>query len=89
MKILYTSHFIRSYKKLPKEIKELAKKKEKIFRKNPFDPRLKTHKLQGRFKGKLEKYWSFSIGYKYRIIFRFLNRNTVRFYKVGTHRIYQ
>jgi len=89
MKILYSSKFVRSYKKLPNKIKDLAKKKEKIFRKNPFDSRLKTHKLLGKFKGKLKNYWSFSIGYKYRIIFRFAEKDIIYFYKVGTHRIYQ
>lgn len=43
-------HFNKQYKKLPQEIKEQAKKKEKIFRQNPFDSRLKTHKLHGRQK---------------------------------------
>ncbi|MAF20675.1 MAG: hypothetical protein CMI55_03270 [Parcubacteria group bacterium] len=89
MKILYSSKFIRGYKKLPDEAKKLAEKKEKVFRQNPFSPELKTHKLHGKFKGKIEKYWSFSIGYKYRIVFRFTDKNTVRFYLIGTHRIYQ
>ena len=85
MKILYSSKFVRSYKKLPNKIKDLAKEKEKIFRKNPFDPKLKAHKLSGKFKN----YWSFSIGYKHRIIFRFAEINVIYFYKIGTHRIYQ
>jgi hypothetical protein len=37
--------FERHYKKLPKEIKIKSEEKERIFRENPFDPRLKTHKL--------------------------------------------
>lgn len=88
MKILYSSKFIRSYKKLPDEVKKSAEEKEKIFRQNPFDLRLKTHKLHGKFRGKIEKYWSFSVGYKYRIVFRFTDKNTARFYLIGTHRIY-
>lgn len=43
MKILYLSKFAREYKKLPKEIQELSEKKEKFFRENPFDKKLKTH----------------------------------------------
>jgi len=89
MKICYSSRFKREYKKLPEKIKCLARKNEKIFRKNPFESKLKTHKLQGKFRKKIEKYWSFSIGYKYRIIFRFMDKNVVRFYLIGTHRIYQ
>ena len=89
MEVIYSNRFIRDYKKLPKKVKELAKKKEDIFRQNPFDSRLKTHKLHGKFKGRIEKYWSFSVGYKYRIVFRFIDKNIVRFYLIGTHRIYQ
>ena len=89
LKIIYSSKFIRSYKKLPDKIKRLAEEKEKIFCQNPFDPRLKTHKLHGMFRGKIEKYWSFSVGYKHRIVFRFTDKNTIRFYLIGTHRIYQ
>lgn len=67
MEIVYTSKFARMYKKLPKEIKLLAEKKERLFRANPWDPALDTHKLHGR----LREFWSFSIGYKYRVIFEF------------------
>ncbi len=89
MNIIRSSKFGREYKKLPSKIKKLAEEREKIFRRDPFNPRLKKHKLHGKFKGKIEKYWSFSIGYKYRIVFRFIDKNTVRFYLIGTHRIYQ
>lgn len=85
MKILYLPKFEREYKKLPKEIRELAKEKEIIFRKNPFDPKLKTHKLHGPF----NNFWSFHIDRKYRLIFDFANKSTVRFYSVGSHDIYE
>jgi len=42
--------FERSYRRLPTNIKEKAKEKECVFRKNLFDPRLKTHKLSGKDK---------------------------------------
>jgi len=85
MKILYLPKFARQFKKLPKDIKDAAIEKEKIFRKNPFDPKLKTHKLKGR----LSDFWSFSILYSYRIIFDFSDENTIRFYSVGDHDIYE
>ncbi len=89
MKIYYSNKFIRDYKRLPNKVKELAEEKESIFLKNPFNPKLKTHKLHGKFKGKIEKYWSFSVDYKYRIIFRFISKEEVRFYLIGTHKIYK
>lgn len=86
MEIIYSSKFAREYRKLPKDIKILAEEQETIFRKDPYDTRLKTHKLKGKFDGFL----SFSIGYKYRIIFEFAkDRKTVYFHTVGDHDIYQ
>lgn len=86
MKIIYSSKFAREYKKLPKNIKDIAERKEMIFRKNPFDSKLKTHKL----KGKLKNFLSFSIEYKYRIIFEFSkDEKTAYFHSIGDHDIYQ
>lgn len=51
MEIIYSPKFAREYKKLPVNIKDTAKQQEKIFRQNPFDPKLKTHKLKGRLSG--------------------------------------
>jgi len=70
---------------LPLKIKLTAEKKEKIFRKKPFDPRLKTHKLSG----KLRDYHSFSIDRQYRIIFEFAEKDVIWFHSVGTHAIYR
>ena len=84
MRVLYHPKFVREYKKLPNNIKDQAEEKEKIFRDNPFDPRLKIHKL----KGPLSGFWVFSINHKYRIIFDFADINTVHFYSVGDHDIY-
>ena len=84
MKIYYSTKFGKEYKKLPKQIKLIAEKKEKLFCENPFSLQLKTHKLTG----KLKDYWSFSIDYRYRIIFEFADKNIVWFHSVGTHSIY-
>lgn len=86
MEIIYSSKFAREYKKLPPEVKAIAELQEVIFRQNPFDQKLKTHKL----KGKLSGFLSFSIGYKYRIIFEFSkDKKTIYFHAVGEHDIYQ
>ncbi|MCF7906753.1 type II toxin-antitoxin system mRNA interferase toxin, RelE/StbE family [Patescibacteria group bacterium] len=86
MEILYLPKFKKQYKKLPSKIKDLAEKKEKIFRKNPFNPKLETHRLHG----KLSNFWAFSINYEYRIIFDFADKkkNVVRFYLTGKHDLY-
>ena len=83
-KIYYSSHFARAFKKLPLEIKKRAIAREKIFRSNCFDARLKTHKL----KGTLQEYWSFPIDRSVRILFEFSEENSVGFIDVGDHDIY-
>lgn len=84
-KIYPTAHFIKAYKSLHEEIKVRSKHREKIFKANPFDSRLKTHRL----KGKLKDYWSYSVDYQYRILFRFIDNETVLYHDIGTHDIYK
>ena len=77
--------FERQYKKLPKGIKVLAKEREFVFRDNPFDLRLETHKLHGKEK----EVWAFSVTRSYRIKFIFLAKRSVLFLDIGTHEIYK
>ncbi len=82
--ISFSSSFIRAYRKQIKaepNIESIFDEKLKIFIENPFDPRLKTHKLSG----KLSDIWSFSINYYIRITFSFVNDNKVIFENIGKH----
>jgi len=83
--IEYSKRFLKSLKKLSDEVIGQAEEKEKIFKNNPFDLQLKTHKLSGREK----EIWAFRINYKYRIKFIFLNNNEVLFLDIGTHEFYK
>ena len=83
--IEYSSKFLKSLAKLPKRIVKIAEEKEKIFKENPFDPRLRTHKLRGKEK----ETWAFWITYSYRIKFIFLSDEEVLFIDIGTHEIYK
>lgn len=85
MKIVYSPQFARQYRDLPLNLKLIAEKKETIFRANPFDTRLKTHKLKGR----LKNFWALWLDRKNRIIFEFGEQATVYFHSVGDHSIYQ
>jgi addiction module RelE/StbE family toxin len=82
--IYYTPEFIRLWRKIPKQIKNKAVKREKIFRENPFHPQLKTHKLKGALSG----FYSFYIDYHWRIVFHFQGKD-IYFDAIGTHAIYQ
>lgn len=85
MEIYYSSKFYREYKKLSVKTKILAEAREKIFRNNPRDIRLKTHALTGELKG----YWAFSIDHKTRIVFEFKKEDVIWFHSVGSHDIYK
>jgi len=83
--ITITRKFERQYHKLSSGIKEKAQRREKIFRRNPFDPVLETHKLHGKEKEAL----AFSVDYSYRIKFIFLDNGRVLFLEIGPHDIYR
>ena len=85
MNIYYSPEFLRRFKKLSRELKLKALEKEKIFRENYRDPRLKTHKLSGKLAGRL----GFWIDFKNRIIFSFINPKTACFHSIGSHDIYK
>ena len=70
---------------MQKNKQKIAIIREKIFRNNCFDSRLKTHKLTG----SLKDYWAFSVTHSERILFRFINEKEVIFYKIGSHDIYK
>ena len=84
MQIFHSSKFAREYRALPDGIRLSLEQKIILFRKNPFDRQLKTHKLSGRF----SRFWSFSVNQKYRVIFRFIKNNAIWFLSVGDHSIY-
>lgn len=84
MNILYHPRFKESYKNLSLAVKKKAEVKEKIFRVDPFDSRLKTHKLHGKIKNQ----WSFSINRRHRILFEF-DKGDIIFLDVGDHKLYQ
>jgi mRNA-degrading endonuclease YafQ of YafQ-DinJ toxin-antitoxin module len=84
LRILYSSHFARAMKKLDPGLKVIVAEREKIFREDMFDSRLRTHRLRGELAG----YYSFSITYKYRILFEIEANDDVIFIDVGDHSIY-
>lgn len=83
--IEYSKKFLKFLKQLPDKIIRKTEEKEKIFKENPFDPQLKTHKLSGKDK----ESWAFWITYTHRIKFIFLNDEEVLFLDIGTHEIYK
>ena len=85
MKVNLSAHFQRSYRKLPRDIKDDFKSTIQVFIKNPRDPRLKTHKL----KGKLHESLAFRLKDGYRVLFEFSAPDTVDLLDVGSHDMYE
>ena len=82
--VFFSSTFKRAFKKRiagQKDLEEKFWRHVEIFTADPFDPRLRTHKLSG----KLSELWSFSLADDLRVIFYFLPQNRAMFENIGTH----
>lgn len=84
IEIAFSSSFRKAFRKRVTGNIELENRfwqRVDIFIRNPFDERLKTHKLSG----KLKDLWNFSVDYDVRIIFYFVDEQKVIFINIGKH----
>lgn len=82
MIIRYAPSFRRAFRKLSFSDQERVRAVLHLFQKNPFDPRLKNHKLSGFQEGM----YSISGGYDLRILYVQIESYTVvMLVNVGTH----
>jgi len=84
VEIAFSSSFKKSFSKRIKGNKRIEEKfwdSIKLFMKEPFHEKLKTHKLSG----KLQGLWSFSVEWDIRIIFYFADKNKVILIDIGKH----
>jgi mRNA-degrading endonuclease YafQ of YafQ-DinJ toxin-antitoxin module len=86
VEVSFASSFGKSFRKTiasHPEIELTFWQKLEIFIANPFDSTLRTHKLSGQ----LKNYWSFSVGYEYRIVFYFTSDKPKKavLVDIGTH----
>ncbi|MFN2455416.1 MAG: type II toxin-antitoxin system YafQ family toxin [Pyrinomonadaceae bacterium] len=85
MEIAFSSSFRRAFKKNVAGNASLETsfwKRVELFKTDPFDPKLRTHKLSG----KLKDLWSFSVEYDLRVIFSFAGQERVVFVDIGSHK---
>jgi mRNA-degrading endonuclease RelE of RelBE toxin-antitoxin system len=75
------ARFKRSYKRMPVKIRKDFSEKIKTFQKDPFQPSLSVHKLEGR----LDEYYSFYLKDGYRVLLDFVGENTVVLVNIGSH----
>lgn len=84
MEIAFSSSFRRTFKKLVKgrpSLEDAFWAKVEIFVRDPYDERLRTHKLSG----KLHDLWSFSVTYDIRVVLSFVEGDKAIFEDIGTH----
>jgi addiction module RelE/StbE family toxin len=82
--LVWDESFKRAYKKRISENAVLKKqfvKAIELFAINPYDPKLRTHKLSGQ----LKDLWAFSCAYDCRIVFDFIDSTTVLLIDIGSH----
>jgi mRNA-degrading endonuclease YafQ of YafQ-DinJ toxin-antitoxin module len=84
IKISWDQGFKRVYRKKVKNDDELKSRfwgAVEMFAKDPFQLRLRTHKLTGR----LEGLWVFSVSFDCRVIFKFLSKTEILLIDIGGH----
>lgn len=82
--IIYAPVFVRKFKKLEEPLQQEILEKIKLFHDRKNHRQLKVHKLHGRLAGCL----SFSVNYRVRIVFEYVNKNSAALLDIGTHKVY-
>lgn len=85
IRVSFTPRFKRSYKKLPKHIRDDFDIKITLFMEDPNNPSLKTHKLMG----KLRECLAFRLKNGFRVLFEYTDSRSVNLLAVGSHDIYK
>lgn len=83
--IVYSPFFVRKYNKLEGGLQEDVIQKIALFNDKENHKMLNVHKLNGKF----SEYFSFSVNYKFRIVFRYTSKEDVMFVDIGGHEIYK
>ncbi len=85
LSLVYAPIFIRRFNKLPKALQEEVLEKIELFKDTSNHEKLKVHKLNGVFSGR----YSFSVNYRYRIIFDYATKAEVNILAIGDHDVYK
>ncbi len=87
MHISYLPRFVKALKKLPPALQEEALEKIELFKNPKNHATLRVHKLKGTLAGRM----SFSVNYRYRIVFTYLDKKktAAALLTIGDHEVYQ
>lgn len=81
MKILFSKKFRKEFKEFPTKIQKRITERIVLFSENDNNPLLNSHALHGEY----AKYYSINISGDIRVLYEFIDKNTVLFVKVGTN----
>jgi mRNA-degrading endonuclease YafQ of YafQ-DinJ toxin-antitoxin module len=84
LELIYAPVFIRQLNKLEKGLQVETLEKIEMFKDKSNHKILKVHKLHG----PLQDCFSFSVNYKYRIVFKPKNSKEIYILSIGDHSIY-
>ncbi len=85
LSIVYKPSFIKTFDRLEKSLQQEVLEKIELFRDIKNHQQLKVHKLHGELKDR----FSFSVNYKFRIVFSYISKNEIRLLTLGDHDIYK
>lgn len=85
MHVTYLPKFIKKFNTLPQQLQDEVVEKIELFKDSKNHESLRVHKLHGRFKD----CYSFSVNYKYRIIFTWTSDTEASLLAIGDHSIYE
>jgi len=85
MEVYYKQSFVKQLKKLDEDLRKEIIAKIELFKDKENYKFLEVHKLKGR----LKNFYSFSVNYRYRIVFQYESKNEVVLLMVGDHDVYR
>ena len=84
LSLIYAPIFVRNLNKLENKLQDEVLEKIEISKNPDNHKQLKVHKLQGH----LKDCYSFSVNYRYRVLFSYSNKEEVNILAIGDHDIY-
>ena len=82
--VTFSPTFLKKLKKYNKDIQTEIAERVELLKHIENHIMLRVHKLKGRLKDS----YSFSVGYQHRIVFDYLDQNTIYLLNFGGHEIY-
>lgn len=85
IEIIFSRRFLKRFEKLEYDLQVEIREKIELLKDKKNHTHLKTHKLNGRLRGR----YSFSVNYKIRIVFNYISKKEIVFLSVGDHDVYK